>query len=806
MLASTSCATLLAAPAFAQDSAPPPMNVAATAQDSAPPDTAAVDGQIQEVVVTAQKRRENVQHVPISIQALDSTNLEQHQVADFDDYAKELPSVSFQSFGPGQSQLFFRGITSGGDGLPFGALPTSGEYLDEIPVTTVGALLDIHVYDVARIEALSGPQGTLYGASSLSGTLRIITNKPDPDKFSAAVNVEAGKYGGGGAGGGTLEGYVNVPFNQHTALRAVGYVEHDGGYIDNTPFTRTYERPHPDENGDTVFSPLEVSNAPYVKNNFNDVDTYGGRLALGIDLDDNWTITPQLIGQFQQTHGSFLYDPRLGGLQVHDFTPEFNRDGWYQAALTVKGKVFDWDALYSGGYLGRRIHNASDYSYYTVAYEQLYPQYNTDFFQTASGQNIDPTQHFTGAQDLTKQTHELRFTSPAGKRLRGTAGLFYQRQTNNAFLNYFVPGLSQNVVTSWWDAPPVYGDSIFLTDTTIIDRDYAAFAEASFDITSKLTFTAGIRGFRYDNVLEGFSGFSFNAPATCVVPFPSLGSCSNLDKSASGSGQTHKLNLTYQFDRDRMAYFTYSTGFRPGGNNRRASVNPYGPDTLDNYEFGWKTSWLNRRLRVNGAVYHEDWNNLQYALVVEGSGGVTNIYNAGNASVNGTEFDIQVIPVRRLTLSASGAYNDAKLKTNFCAIGADGNPDCSAGNVAAPSGTRLPVQPRFKITGTARYEFWLGDVESFVQGTVLDQTSNRSFLGDADNTAVGGNSPGFSTVDFSVGGKLNKSSLELYVQNAFDERGQLTHNVFTAPASSGQYYRVYPVKPQYFGVRFSQSF
>ncbi len=148
---------------------------------------------LEEVVVTAQKRTEDLQKVPISLQVLNSETLEQHQVSSFDDYAKLLPSVSFQSFGPGQSQLYFRGIASGEDGLHAGSLPATGVYLDEIPVTTIGNTLDVHVYDIARVEALAGPQGTLYGASSLSGTLRIITNKPDPTAFSAIIRRESGQ-------------------------------------------------------------------------------------------------------------------------------------------------------------------------------------------------------------------------------------------------------------------------------------------------------------------------------------------------------------------------------------------------------------------------------------------------------------------------------------------------------------------------------------------------------------------------------------------------------------------------------------
>jgi outer membrane receptor protein involved in Fe transport len=774
--------------------------VAARAQDSAPVPASGTDQ--GDIIVTAQKRSENLQHVPISMVALGETSLQQHQVQSFDDYTKQLPSASYQSFGPGQSQLFFRGITSGGDGLPFGALPTSGVYIDEIPVTTIGALLDIHIYDVARIEALSGPQGTLFGASSLSGTLRIITNKPDPAKFAAGFDLTGGTYGKG-AGGGTIEGFVNLPLSRTVALRAVGWYEHDGGYIDNTLATRIYQRPHTAADGVTIVtSPYAANNAAFVKKNFNDVETYGGRLALGIDLDERWTIQPEIMGQHQHANGSFLYDPRAGDLTVHDFAPEYNIDQWYQAALTVQGKVGDWDVLYSGGYMDRKIETAADYSYYTVAYDTV-PDVN--YLKTASGQDIDPTQWFNGMQALTKQTHELRVSSPADRRLRLTAGLFMQRQSNRVSLNYDLPGLSQNVYAGWWNGAPLRGDTIFATDTRIVDRDYAMFGQLSYDLTPKLTLTGGIRGFIANNSLFGFSGYSADATAAgCAIPLAAPSNCSNLDKKALSAGETHKAGLTWQIDRDHMVYATYATGFRPGGNNRRSGVNAYQPDTLDNFEIGWKTSWFDKRLTLNGAIYYEKWRNLQYALTLEGSGSLTNIYNAGNARVYGVEVNAQLHPARGLTVSTSGAYNDAALSTNFCTVGLNSSQNCSAG-VAAPAGTRLPVQPRFKFNGTVRYDVSLGSIGAHVQGSVLHQSLSTSFLGTADNNAVG-NSPGFTTFDFSAGISRGGSSIEMFIQNAFDERGSLSHNVFTVPLFSGQYYRILPIKPQYFGVKLSKIF
>src|SRR5271166_3964350 len=198
---------------------------------------------LEEVVVTAQKRTEDLQKVPISLQVLSGDKLEQLQVSGFDDYAKLLPSLSYRSLGPGQTQLFFRGISSSNGTVPLhaGFLPSSGLYVDDIPVTTVAGALDIHVYDIARVEALAGPQGTLYGASSLSGTLRIITNKPDMHAFSASYDVKADKFGRGNPGE-QFEGYINVPLSEHIAVRLVGFYDHEGGYINNLATTNVYQR------------------------------------------------------------------------------------------------------------------------------------------------------------------------------------------------------------------------------------------------------------------------------------------------------------------------------------------------------------------------------------------------------------------------------------------------------------------------------------------------------------------------------------------------------------------------------------
>jgi iron complex outermembrane receptor protein len=818
-----------------------PLASALFAGGAAHAETSAETGGLDEIVVTAQKRVEDLQKVPISMQVLGGEKLAELQVASFDDYAKFLPSVSFQSTGPGQAQLFFRGIASGGDGLHAGSESATGLYLDETPVTTIGSSLDLHVYDIQRVEALAGPQGTLYGASSLSGTLRIITNKPDPTKFSAGYDVKADKFGKGGPGGG-FEGFVNIPLSGEAAIRLVGYYEKDGGYISNTYKPVTYRRAvSPDfypPNGIPA-DPITVNNAAYAKRNFNDVETYGGRAALKVDLNDRWTVTPSVVYQNQKANGVFSYDPAVGDLQVTDYSKDLNVDHWYQSALTIEGKVSDWNILYSGGYFERQIVHQYDYSEYSIAYDAI--AYTVAHLVDNQGKVIDPTQNVIGGDRYTKQTHELRFSSPADLRLRVTAGAFYQRQTDNIRYEYRYNNngdflASRNLITdpalNLTDIYSVDGSpgALYLAQELRTDHDYALFGDGSFDITDKLKLSAGIRGFVANNSLDGFFGFgeyfgglASSGEGSCVTPVVYNKSlpCINVpDKHVRESGETHRVNLTYQVDPDIMLYGTYSTGFRPGGINRvpylkdlagnKLPVPPYAADTLKNFEFGWKTAWFDNRLRFNGAVFYEKWKDIQ--IGVNGPNGITSIFNAGNATSKGIESDLSWNILDNLNFSLAGTYVNARLSTDFCRYTvANGVPvtveNCAGqpDQLLAPRGTRLPVTPNLKMNATTRYRFALGGLNNFVQGSVLHRSMSSTYLKTADDQAIG-DLPGFTTFDFALGTGMDNWNLEFYVENAFDERGVLGRNPQCVVGNCYSLARIYPAKPQLFGIKFGQKF
>ncbi len=747
--------TMLTTPAFAQE-----------AQEEVSAD---------EIIITAQKREENLQDVPIAVTALGTAKLSQLQVQDFDDYARYLPSLSYQSLGPGSQNVYFRGVASGENANHSASLPSVGVYLDEQPITTIQGNLDIHVYDIARVEALAGPQGTLYGASSQAGTVKIVTNKPDASGFYGAVDAEINTVAHGEEGY-VLEGFVNAPLSDRAAIRVVGWYDRDGGYIDNVPGSLTFPT-----------SGITFTNAGLVEDDYNDVETYGARAALQIDLDDSWTVTPSIMAQKQLSYGSFAEESGLPRrLTVQQFNPERYNDRWYQAALTVEGKLGNWDLTYAGAYLQRKINSESDYADYAYFYDALFG-YGAYFYDN-DGNLINPNQYIIGIDRFTKQSHEIRLASPADQPLRFIGGLFYQRQTHNIEQNYIIDNLTDLFTVTGTDS------NIWLTKQLRTDRDYAAFGELSYDISDKFTVTGGLRVYRYKNSLKGFFGYNANfssrtGEAACFGPPVVDGSpCTNLDKTTADTDFVHKLNATYRVNDDALVYATWSKGFRPGGVNRRGTLPPYGPDELDNYEVGWKTTWADGAFRWNGAVYYLEWSDIQLSFL--GANGLTEIRNAGNARIWGIESDFFLRASDGLTFSGGFSFNDAEITKDFCRIA---NPqfDCTLPGPAgepnellAPEGTRLPVSAKFKGNALARYEFPIGGLTGHVQGAVVHEGKRTSDLRLLERNLVG-DLPSYTTVDLSAGVKSDRWSVELYARNLFDSKGQVTRAIQCVETTCG---------------------
>jgi len=789
---------------------------------------AADTGGLAEVVVTAQKRTENLQDVPLSITAIGTEKLEQLRIENFDDYVKFLPSVAYQSLGPGFARVFMRGVASGDNGNHSGPLPSVGVYLDEQPITTIQGALDIHVYDIERVEALAGPQGTLYGASSEAGTVRIITNKPDPKGFKAAYDVQGDMVRG--QGGYVVEGFVNVPIAANAAVRLVGWAQHDGGFIDNVPNHFTY----PTSGvclANTSPAPAGcVSTPTLASKRFNDTDTYGARAALKVELSDNWTITPSLIGQKTNAHGNFAVDPSVPGLlSTSRYYPDSINDKWWQLALTLEGKISNFDITYAAGYLKRDDQTQSDYTDYAFLYDKQTTYIG--YFTNDLGAPIDPSQYILGRDGYRKFSNELRITTPKENPLRFVGGLFTERQQNYILQDYLVNQLPTDKSVTGWP------QTLWLTDQIRVDRYYAVFGELTYDLTPKLSATAGYRFFRYDNSIDGFFGFGLNnvygsstgenstvatRGADCTKPGILGGPCVDLSREVKKNGSTPKFNLTYKFDPDLMAYATFSKGFRPGGINRRIQVAPlaplatYDPDFLKNYEIGFKTSWLNNHLRFNGAFFWEDWQNFQFGFL--GQNSFTIVRNAGSARIKGAEQELEWAPTQGLSVSAGLTELDAKLSKDFC-IDTDPSgvplPLTTCPPVdAVPNGSRLPVTPKFKGNVTARYTFGIGDYQAHIQGAFVYQSESTPALAPAWSAALG-NQPAYGIADVLAGFNKGNFAAEVFVDNLFDKRIALyrfAECTMFLPGSSP----AVPIcalkplaninTPRMIGLRFGQSF
>jgi outer membrane receptor protein involved in Fe transport len=331
--------------------------------------------------------------------------------------------------------------------------------------------------------------------------------------------------------------------------------------------------------------------------------------------------------------------------------------------------------------------------------------------------------------------------------------------------------------------------------------------------------------------------------AACIVKYgpdranwPSFNGapCEFFDKEVKEDGNLGRVNVTYQLTDKHMIYGTWSEGYRPGGVQRRGTLPNYKADFLTNWEFGWKTSWMDNRIILNGSVFREEWKNFQFSVL--GLNGLTDIRNAAQAQITGMELDLSWAATYNLLITGGAAWYDAKLSADYCGfLDLDDNPVtvCPAGTInpqtgnpvtgpQAPSGTQMPITPRFKGNLTARYTWDIGDMEAHWQGSLAHEGRRRSDLRIYERGLIG-DLPAYQTFDFTIGIKKNNWALDLFVKNAFDERGQLGRffqcredvcgndhpdiQVFPNPPEydNGQVY-VVPVQPRTIGLRWSQQF
>ncbi len=489
---------------------------------------------IEEIVVTATKRQESMQDVPVAVSALQGDNLEELRISSFQDYALYLPNVTSQGTGPGQQEIYIRGAATSQTILTLssvqGLQPSVALYLDEQPVALQGRNLDVYATDLARIEVLPGPQGTLFGASSQAGTVRLITNKPDHSSFQAGFDTSISNTSGGEMSN-SVEAYFNLPVSDTLALRVAAYNDNQGGWIDhilNDPenggwngstvvIDRISGGPLPDPENQTIPVPR---NDQLVEGDFNDATYTGGRFGLSWLINDRWDLLVQHTQQTLDTEGVWAYDPNLDGeSSVNRFAPDENEDDFGLTTWTLNGRLAMLDVIYTGGYLDRQVDSTIDYTFYTNG--GLFSAYYvcSDFSDTTGtyyDECFNPQKFYKEDTENTRMTHEFRINTPDANRWRLTAGVFYDDQelastgffkiasTDSPFFENVGANRSlPQVEGTRFAGQSIPGEVSFVNDVTRTTEQIAVFGQAEFDITDRLTAAFGARWYEIDDEYKG---------------------------------------------------------------------------------------------------------------------------------------------------------------------------------------------------------------------------------------------------------------------------------------------------------------
>jgi iron complex outermembrane receptor protein len=740
---------------------------------------------IEKITVTSRKRVENLQDTPLSITALGSTKLDELGIENFDDYALMLPSVSYQSAGPGLSQVYMRGASDGGSGNASGSQPGVAIYLDEQPVTAIGRNLDLHIYDIDRVEALAGPQSTLFGASAQSGTIRIITKKPKMDRFEGGFDVSYGTTKSGDASN-SLEGFLNVPVSENAAIRLVAWTKKDGGYIDNVAGTRTYGLFTDGGN----FSTVEENNDDLVKENFNELTNSGARVALKVNLNDNWTATASYLTQKQETEGVWYQDSNnssgeVNELEVQRFFPDAMDDEFNQSALTIEGDLGFASLVYAGSFMDRDVQYFNDYSDYADYFSTSWIQYyGCEYYGTADADCSSMAIFYNDDNEYKRNTHELRLQSTNNNPLQYIVGLYYEDASHDYRQEWQMNGMAQGADFRQFGEANLW----YLTDQKRADKQSALFGEVSYEFTEQLTTTFGARLFKNESTLEGVSGYGLIAPGFPII---------NVDSKDDDSDSIFKFNLTYKFDDKKMAYLTWSEGYRPGGINRdETDLVPriYKSDFVTNTELGWKTMWLDNNLRWNGAIYHMQWDDMQFTRFDSSYGSPVGLtVNANKSRIVGIESDFTYMMTPDWSLTAAFNFNQAELAA-----------DLLVGSNLSPDGTELPNVPDFKGNLTSRYHFAVGGYRSFAQivySYVGESYSDIYKYNTSDlNLDLRDINQSYSIVNLSAGINMDGWGVNLYVNNLTDERAELSRGSASWDST------VTVNRPRNFGIRYHMLF
>ncbi len=757
-----------------------------------------------EVIVTASKRSSTVQSTPISITAVSAQELQARGITSFTTLAQSTPGVSLKSEGPGQTEIELRGMTSSG-----GNSPTVGFYLDDIPLTPpAGAqngkvVIDPTLYDLNRVEVLRGPQGTLYGAGSMGGTVKLITNQPNPTKFEAsAESILSGTEGGSFNHNDNF--MINLPLVQDKlALRLVGSEGFTSGFI-----KRIVASPFPvvnttgDVRGDVQAAPVQKQ---YPGSNAQQV--YSIRASVLWQPTSRLTITPSLFYETSKQDGISAYDSTPGGLthyQPFDIAEPLT-DKVVIASLNVNYSFDAFDVTSSTAEWSRRSTQIEDGSEdfnnpntgATYASNNGLPNpgyYGPNGSAEVYGKENDPSRQFS---------EELRFASKGENRFNWVGGAYYSQYT--ATWNFDGRSTNPSAYMDLGTFAPATTTSWFLARSPTKMTQYAVFGEGTFAITPKLKITGGLRWYSYDyrfsSTISGWgSGLGAAQPSQ-----------SGLVKQ-SASGFNPKVNVSYEFSRDLMVYTTVAKGFRPGGGNAQYPVTgpywsavfapynfpggkwpvSYQPDSVWSTEIGEKARFFDRRLTVNASVYYENWNHVQL-LALPGDWALN--INGKTATIYGGELETRLILGGGFTLSASASYTHAWV---------DPGPHWQL----TPTNKLSDVAP---VTGdlVLAYTRELNDKYTFNARVENSYTGQRYSLAFPYGYSLNGEYiplPGYDLTNLRAGVSSRDGwSAAVFVNNLFNKHAQL-ESLFQETLPSAAFNRIVTNQPLTAGVDLTYKF
>lgn len=694
---------------------------------------------LEEVVVTAQKFEQKLSETPLSVTAISARNLEALGATQFRDFASTVPSLTFTTSGVGSTQVNLRGIATGNN-----ISPTVGIYVDEVPygsstpfASGAQLALDVGLFDVSRIEILRGPQGTLYGASTMGGLIKYVSVTPDLDAFGATMRAGVSSTKGGGVG---YDGAVavNAPFaDDKAAIRLSGFYTHDNGFVDNLAAGR---------------------------DDVNEANVYGGRADLLLKPSDKLSMRFVAFAQDIERDGTASSDFGLSSGDPIDGDLDQRR---------LRPEPFDQQFRLGSATLTYDFENAtltSVSSYQTVRADAI-----TDvsaFFGPALAANgiILGSVDVSKRNETDKFTQEIRLSS-SGALFDWSIGALYTDEDSDQFqrLNASLPN---------GDVFPVNLLTVELPSTY---EEYAGFGTLTWHATEKLDLIGGLR---YAHNSQQFEQIG-SGPLIFSVP----------QRSQKDDIDTWQATIRYRANETFMSYVRYATGYRPGGPNAvlndlsgQPLADPvFEADKLKSYEAGIKVSTADRRVSVDAAVYYIDWDNLQINAVRNGLGVVD---NAAAAQSKGAELTLTLVPTSSLTLVGTFGYTNAELTEDA--------PDLGGAN-----GDRLPDSPKWTGSLSGDYGFELGSRDAFV-GTTVRHVADRVVSFDASGSVPQYDLPEYTTVDLRAGLQLGATRLQLYVRNAFDERGELSAT--TAFSGLGGPVWVSLVQPRTIGVNLISQF